>query len=250
MFELASKGYTNSFFNPSSTMTMIYKTSPLFHRQPLHLSRGFSLIELGLALAIIAVITGAIIKGRDLLINAKLGQVISQIQTIESAFANFESRYAGAPGDISNPSVFFENNTTNAGNGNGRIDTIAEAALAFQQLGQSNLLTGRYDGQIYTPGLCPENTCPSHALNGRIEFLINTQTQSGEPFAALLTPGNRLNTRQLAEIDRKLDDGRPNSGKFQLTQNAPENCTLVSNNQVFWNEPQQTEMCNAVLIIR
>ncbi len=226
------------------------KTPLFFHRQPPKQLHGFSLIELGLALAIIAVITGAIIKGRDLLLNAKLNQVIAQMQTIESAFANFETRYLGPPGDIGNPAIFFGNNTTSAGNGNGRIDSIAEAASAFQQLGLSNLLSGRYDGQTYAAGLCPENTCPSHGLNGRMEFLINVQPLSGEPFAAALTPGNRLNTRQLAEIDRKIDDGRPNSGKFQLIQNSSENCTLINNNQIFWNEPQQTELCNAVLIIR
>jgi prepilin-type N-terminal cleavage/methylation domain-containing protein len=47
--------------------------------------RGFSLIELALALAIIALIAGGVVKGRELMGNARIQNVASQIQQLEAA---------------------------------------------------------------------------------------------------------------------------------------------------------------------
>lgn len=217
---------------------------PIFNKTK---SSGFSLIELGLALAIIALIAGGVIKGRDMLVNARVQNVASQLGQFEMAISSFESRYGALPGDISTASAAFTGLTSDAnGNGNDRIDSAAEAARAFQEMGLAQLISGQYDGTTPTGSACPASTCPQTATGGRLMFMTGTSPVGTGTFRALLSPVGQLDARQLAELDRKLDDGRANTGRFQLLAGAPDTCATGGN----WNMSSTAETCTAALLIQ
>ena len=210
-------------------------------------SKGFSLIELGLALAIIALIAGGVIKGRDMIANARLQNIATQMGQVELAINSFESRYGALPGDMANASGAFTGVPAEGnGNGNDRIDTAAEAARAFQELGLAQLINGQFDGLAPATGAtCPSTTCPATATGGRLQFLLDTPSGTGN-FRALLSPNGQLDVRQLAELDRKLDDGRPSTGRFQLLANAPAACASNGN----WNVGNTADNCPAALLVQ
>jgi type II secretory pathway pseudopilin PulG len=203
---------------------------------------GFSLIELGLALAVIALIAGGVAKGREVFKSAKVQNMASQLQNMETAISTFESRYGALPGDLSTA-------TTNLGaangDGNGRIATATEAVGAFQQLSLANLLDGNYNGSTYSSGTCPVATCPSNPMGGRLEFLVSGAALGGNSFNALLSTGGQLSVKQLAEIDRKIDDGNASTGRFQALSGADTVCL----NGLQWNEVSTASTCVGVLLI-
>jgi len=204
--------------------------------------RGFSLIELGLALAVIALIAGGVAKGRELFKSAKVQNLASQLQNMETAISAFESRFGALPGDLS---TAVANLGASNGDGNGKISTAAEAVGAFQQLSLANLLNGNYNGATYTSGICPTATCPSNPMGGRLEFLTSGSALGGNSFNALLSTGGQLSAKQLAEIDRKIDDGSAGTGRFQALSSIDDACL----NGTQWNEVGTSSACVGVLLI-
>ncbi len=67
---------------------------------PLHLHKGFTLIELSLVLVIIGLLVGGVLVGRDLIKAAEIRAQISQIEEIKTAFNTFQVKYGYLPGDM------------------------------------------------------------------------------------------------------------------------------------------------------
>ena len=66
---------------------------------------AFSLIEISIALVIIGLLVGAVLKGQDLLHNARLNALITQIDQYKLATHGFLDRYGALPGDFSQAST-------------------------------------------------------------------------------------------------------------------------------------------------
>ena len=105
------------------------------------------------------------------------------------------------------------------------VDTDTEAGQVWAHLGAAGLLSGNFDGAAVATGFgCDERTCPQNPFNRG--YLLRFGDQSvgadgggiGHPANELWT-GNRVPVRLLAELDRRLDDGLPRSGRLQLSRN-------------------------------
>jgi prepilin-type N-terminal cleavage/methylation domain-containing protein len=94
-------------------------------------SKGFTLIELAIAITIIGLLIAGVIKGTGLVDGAKVSSAITLSQDVSSAINIFKQRYHMMPGDLLIDDVTPEipdvlaacrKNGANAGNNNGRID--------------------------------------------------------------------------------------------------------------------------------
>ncbi len=61
-------------------------------------NKGFTLVELAIVLMIIGVILGGVIKGTELLNNAKLKRVYRDFQNIQTGYLGYYDRFGVAPG--------------------------------------------------------------------------------------------------------------------------------------------------------
>lgn len=61
--------------------------------------KAFSLLEVAISLAIIGVLTMAVIKGQDLLYQARIDKTVTQIESIKLSIESFRSTYGQLPGD-------------------------------------------------------------------------------------------------------------------------------------------------------
>ena len=114
--------------------------------------KGFTLVELAIVLIIIGIILGAVLKGQELINNAKMKRAYNQYREIMAAVYTYFDRYGKFPGD---------DNTANArwgtfnGNGNGTIDggdtttmftcadtTGTETCALWEHLRLSNIISG------------------------------------------------------------------------------------------------------------
>lgn len=210
---------------------------------------GFTLIELSIVLVIIGLIVGGILAGRELIAQAQVRKDIALIQSIITAVHTFKLKYNQLPGDMTDPQAVFNVPYAGYGNGDGSVGTLepvtdgpglgckslhvlsytppyntGETILAFDQLARANLFPmNLYDVTDWTLAVQPGVGYPKSfaypsagivitACEGQNYLVWGAQNQfPGMQYVAF----NRfLPTTIPSDIDRKLDDGKPNSGKI------------------------------------
>ncbi|MFQ3621911.1 MAG: prepilin-type N-terminal cleavage/methylation domain-containing protein [Acetobacteraceae bacterium] len=70
----------------------------------LNKQHGFTLVELAIVMTIIGLLIGGILKGQELIQNARATATIAQVRSYEAATTTFRDTFAGLPGDMSNAS--------------------------------------------------------------------------------------------------------------------------------------------------
>jgi len=176
---------------------------------------GFTLVELAIVLVIIGIILGAILKGQELIKNAKVKRAISQIKEVEAAVYTYYDKYNVFPGDDPNAAARWGNSTA-SGNGNGYIEGYYcdnqndESCLVWQHLRLADIISG--DASGHSPKYLPH-----HIFGGPIDVFSSTHNKKNSMWIVLHNvPG------EFAEqIDLKLDDGKPNTGSITANTNKP-----------------------------
>jgi prepilin-type N-terminal cleavage/methylation domain-containing protein len=180
--------------------------------KPSSASTGFTLVELAIVLMIIGLLIGGILKGQELIENARIVKVVQMFKSYSAAEITFLDSYGSSPGDILNPSTRLSNCTTTpcstAGNGNGVIGGFGSEQTTFWiHLVRANLITG-IDEQA--PYIFPKMPLGNNGL------IINVAGRSGAmPYSIETADGigaGVLSGSQAARIDRKMDDGNPSTG--------------------------------------
>jgi prepilin-type N-terminal cleavage/methylation domain-containing protein len=172
--------------------------------------KGFTLVELAIVLVIIGIILGAVLKGQELIFNAKVKRLVSQTKEMMAALYTYYDKYGYYPGD--DPTATSRWAGTGDGNGDGIIDAgycdvaTEESCRIWQHLRLANIISG--DPNDTTPA----SMVPKHVFGGSLHMFSGTFTLAGTPrsghwIAFLNLPGNAA-----AALDRALDDGNCNSG--------------------------------------
>ena len=186
-------------------------------------SRGFTLIELAIVLVVIGLLLGGILKGQELIERARARNLISQLDSIKAAYYAFQDKYRAIPGDYPGQLAFanlsgIANNQV-GGNGDGVVRDTAlarESLLAWVHLSHANLISGNYQANGGQPN--PLGEWPRNPYGATLQIQYDDQfTGSGGIPRLNLKTGNQVPARILAEIDRKIDDGRANSGQFRFS---------------------------------
>lgn len=147
---------------------------------------GFTLVELAIVMIIIGLLIGGILKGQELITNARVSATVAQVKAVESGISGFRDKYAGMPGDILVPNTRIPGCTdlcAVAGNGNGIVplETVnnpgvlqvaandTEGNVSFVQLSAAGFLGGvQPNAAIALDG--PGLTNPTTPLGGAWQF--------------------------------------------------------------------------------
>jgi prepilin-type N-terminal cleavage/methylation domain-containing protein len=98
---------------------------------------GFTLVELAIVMIIIGLLIAGILKGQQLITNAKVTSQVAQVKGIDAAVSTFKDMYAALPGDIIAPLTRLPNCTAGLpavapcgtpGGGDGLVGLIAGGA--------------------------------------------------------------------------------------------------------------------------
>jgi len=185
-----------------------------------HKQAGFTLVEIAIVLVIIGLLMGVFLKGQELIVNAQVRNAIDQGEAVTAAVYAFQDRFRAIPGDYAQAAANIPNakSCVAAGCGNGLIDENDERGLVWQQLAQAGFISGSYDGVATGSGwTCSQNTCPPNTFGGTMLLDTGSEAQGTAVVRAELYSGQNIPITVLAEIDRKIDDGLPNTGSFQVS---------------------------------
>lgn len=236
-------------------------------------NQGFTLIEIAIVLVIIGLLLGGILKGQELIISARVRNLIAQQDGVKAAFFGFQDRFRAFPGDytaattnivgVSAASVCGGPVVGN-GNGNGRIETTnSENVLAWEHLSKAGFITGTYtclaaEGPTTSP-VNPYGVYMQVVFDG-IYGAGDTTTPS--PLRHNIKSGSQVPVEIIAEMDRKIDDGAPNTGGFQFSRyqgngaSAPTDgaaaqpaCTNLTTAAGVWNSTNGSTNCGGASML-
>src|SRR5438105_11659941 len=86
-------------------------------------ARGFTLVEIAIVLVIIGLLLGGILKGQEMITQAKIKNSIADFSGISAAYHGYQDRYRAIPGDDPNATSRWSGATqspTAAEGGNGK----------------------------------------------------------------------------------------------------------------------------------
>lgn len=188
------------------------------------LQQGFTLVEIAIVLVIIGLLLGGILRGQELIQNARVRNIIDQQNGIKAAFFGFQDRFRMIPGDLSAAQVAQVGaGVIVAGTpGTGVIDA-ADSAAAFQNI----TTTGFISCQTCTAAaaaVAGAGNSPSNVYGGVLQLVTDgaysTPTQILPGDGAVrhnIKTGNLIPSNVLYEADVKVDDGVPNGGQFRFS---------------------------------
>lgn len=207
--------------------------------------KGFTLVELAIVIVIIGLIVGGVLVGQDMIGAAEIRSTIAQIQSYDSAKNTFKDKYGMLPGDGRNLGDFGFTPGTNAegiSDGDGRLEGCGadefilgcETALYWMNMSEANLIgfapefgTGDEDTAFDNSADAEEDYLPeisigsgnflhAYGLNGLNYYLLANISVANDGSSGV-TSADAVSPIQAENIDRKMDDGRPNAGSVRAT---------------------------------
>jgi prepilin-type N-terminal cleavage/methylation domain-containing protein len=197
--------------------------------------KGFTLVEIAIVLVIIGLLLGGILKGQEMIVQAKIKNVIADFSGVSAAYHGYMDRYRAIPGDDPGAGRWA---TGLAGNGNGIIGGAynvgtcpagqaqppagtAESCLFWHDLRLAGFVAGTGAQQ------------PTNAMIGMIGVQTGdaaatpaqTLTDAGPPatgFSGTIICSANIPDKMAIAVDTQMDDGRSNLGTVRaLLQTAP-----------------------------
>lgn len=239
-------------------------------------------MELAIVMIIIGLLIGGILKGQELIANAQITNAVTQIKGMDGAVATFRETYNAFPGDMTSATTRIAGCDTDTtcedavaanGGGNGRIDVQVGDSLAtgtnegflfFNQMRVADLITGmtgtddlNFGGGLPSASIGGGFTI-GHTSAGTAVTLPQSLARAGHYLAlvgsaeGLADTEGVLSASQAARIDRKLDNGAPNSGSVVGVNagSGDDDCAVSTDVDSDYNEAQVQPLCNLLIRIQ
>lgn len=176
---------------------------------------GFTLVEIAIVLVIIGLLLGGVLKGQEMIENAKIKSIVSDMKAVQAAYNGYIDRYKAIPGDETNATMNARGWNLSNGAGGGNADGVLTipTATAFANGGEerqfwramraSGLLAGDPIGAAGAAGL------PRHSAGGLMAVASDAAGGGvyGQGGVSVCVAG--LSAKQAAGVDSLIDGALP-----------------------------------------
>ena len=201
---------------------------------------GFTLVEIAIVLVIIGLLLGGVLKGQEMITQAKIKNIINDFNGVTVAVTSYQDRYRAIPGDDQNATARWTTQNPASGNGNGIIaglyntnDTSGTGGAPAAGA-ESNLFWQHLRIAGFVPGLTVatgSGTPPPNAAGGLIGVESGAVGTSGLGFTSTIICFSNLPEKIASAVDGQMDDSKPASGQVRAQlQSAANPATLAASN--------------------
>lgn len=194
-------------------------------------SQGFTLVEVAVVIVIIGLLLGGILKGQEIITQAKIKNLEGKIDSLARAIHIYQERYQSLPGDDSKATRFGATVVVCSGQacGNGKIEgdfdsnvDDIESRLGWLHLRSANLIFKTDDSN--------QQQQPSHVFGGLVGF---SNTKNNNQFIGLHIGLTHIPNEIAVILESRLDDMDTKKGYIQSDQAdyGTENQTTINESQ-------------------
>jgi len=212
---------------------------------------GFTLVEIAIVLVIIGLLLGGILKGQEMITQARIKNVINDFNGVTAAYASYQDRYRAIPGDDQGAATRWAGPPAAVqGNGDGRLDGLYNETVAFPppNTKEANLfwwhlrLAGFIPGPATVVGAANQ---PTNAFGGKIG------AQNSAAGAALGLNGLIICTAGIPDkvaiaVDTQLDDQSAGSGTIRAMFGDSATALVAGTNAYAENGTNTYILCKGV----
>lgn len=188
-------------------------------------SKGFTLIELSIALVIIGLLMGVVLKGQALIDNAKVKNMANDFRAIQTQVYAYQDKFKSLPGD-DGAAIDHLGAAAANGDGDGVIEgaynaTSGETFQIWKHLRLAQLATGSVDTAAVA-------YVPANSDGGRIGIQAGTLPSITGLSGTHVVCSEGVAGKFARQLDIMLDDGNTATGIMMATADSASGATAAS----------------------
>ena len=193
--------------------------------------KGFTLVEIAIVLVIIGLLLGGVLKGQELITQAKIKNVANDLNGMSAAVYGYQDRYKKFPGDDDKATTRWSTaaNLTN-GSGDGVIGKLGTASSfpgyeSQSEADESRLFWRHLRLAGFIGGDNANGQQPQNAVGG----LVGVQ-HGGLGLSGLIICSSNLPGKIANAIDAQFDDGDATKGSVRGQKQTGSNDAVAAGN--------------------